>query len=27
VLGCELAVMAIAFSLPMFLVARRRDFL
>jgi ABC-2 type transport system permease protein len=27
VLGCELAVMVIAFSLPIFLVARRRDFL
>ena len=27
VLGCELAVMVIAFCLPIFLVARRRDFL
>jgi len=27
VLGCELAVMAIAFALPFFFAARRRDFL
>lgn len=27
VLGCELAVLAIAFALPFFLAARRRDFL
>src|SRR4029434_5705727 len=27
VLGCELAVLAIAFTLPLLIVARRRDFL
>jgi ABC-type transport system involved in multi-copper enzyme maturation permease subunit len=27
VLGCELAVLAVAFALPFFLAARRRDFL